>query len=135
LVVAGLMPRARRTPSHGESHYAQVIPYRRIGASRRLELKQSKNYASDTAYAAYSRRVPILLPYPLKIRSIPLWSLQLVAAMATVAGLASPRSKRSAAILRWMIYSSTHDEVAISCGTRRLHDEFCSKRDALRRTI
>jgi uncharacterized protein YbjT (DUF2867 family) len=69
------------------------------------------------------------LPSPLKIRSIPLWSLRFVAAMA---GLASSKSRRSAAILQWMIYSSTHDAIAISCGTLRLHDEFCSKRDALR---
>jgi divinyl chlorophyllide a 8-vinyl-reductase len=72
------------------------------------------------------------LPNPLKIRSIPLWSLRFVAAMAAMAGLASPKSRRSAAILRWMIYSSTHDAIAISCGTLRLYDEFCSKRDAMR---
>jgi hypothetical protein len=52
-----------------------------------------------------------------------------------MAGLASPKSKRSAAILRWMIYSRTHDAVVISCGTRRLYDEFCSKRHALRREV
>jgi divinyl chlorophyllide a 8-vinyl-reductase len=72
------------------------------------------------------------LPNPLKIRSIPVWSLRFVAAMAAMAGLASPKSRRSAAILRWMIYSSTHDAIAISCGTLRLYDEFCSKRDAMR---
>jgi len=75
------------------------------------------------------------LPHPLKIRSIPLWLLQFVAAMAAVAGLASSKSRRSAAILRWMIYATTHDAVAISCGTRHLYDEFCSKRDALRRAM
>ena len=74
----------------------------------------------------------IRLPYPLKIRSIPLWSLRFVAAMAAMVGRASPLSRRSAAILRWMIYSSTHDAIASSCGTRRLYDDFCSKRDALR---
>jgi divinyl chlorophyllide a 8-vinyl-reductase len=72
------------------------------------------------------------LPNPLKIRSISVWSLRFVAAMAAMAGLASPKSRRSAAILRWMIYSSTHDAIAISCGTLRLYDEFCSKRDAMR---
>jgi uncharacterized protein YbjT (DUF2867 family) len=72
------------------------------------------------------------LPNPLKIRSIPLWSLRFVAAMAAMAGLASPKSRRSAAILRWMIYSSTHDAIAISCGTLRLYDEFRSMRDAMR---
>jgi uncharacterized protein YbjT (DUF2867 family) len=75
------------------------------------------------------------LPYPLKIRSIPIWSLRFVAAMAAMVGLASPKSRRSAALLRWMIYSSTHDAVAISCGTRRLCDEFRSKRDAPGRAI
>ena len=72
------------------------------------------------------------LPYPLKIKSIPLWSLRFVAAMQALTGLASRKSRRSAAILRWMIYSSTHDAVAISCGTRRLYDDFCLKRNALR---
>ena len=72
------------------------------------------------------------LPYPLKIKSIPLWSLRFVAAMQALTGLASRKSRRSAAILQWMIYSSTHDAVAISCGTRRLYDDFCSKRNALR---
>jgi steroid 5-alpha reductase family enzyme len=41
-----------------------------IGASRRLELKQSKNYASNAAFDAYSRRVPILIPF------LPLYSLR-----------------------------------------------------------
>jgi uncharacterized protein YbjT (DUF2867 family) len=72
------------------------------------------------------------LPDPLKIRSVPLWSLRWIAALATVAGLVSLKCRRSAAILRWMLYSSTHDAVAPACGTRRLVDEFCSKRDALR---
>jgi uncharacterized protein YbjT (DUF2867 family) len=72
------------------------------------------------------------LPTPLKIRSIPSWSLRFIAAMAAMVGLVSSKSKRSAAILRWMIYSSTHDAIAISCGTLRLYDEFCSKRDAMR---
>jgi uncharacterized protein YbjT (DUF2867 family) len=72
------------------------------------------------------------LPGPLRIRSIPLWLLRLVAALAAMVGLVSPGSRRSAAILRWMIYSSIHDAVAISCGMRRLYDNFRSKRDALR---
>ena len=41
-----------------------------IGASRRLELKQDKAYGSGAAYEAYSRRVPILLPF------LPIYSLQ-----------------------------------------------------------
>jgi hypothetical protein len=75
------------------------------------------------------------LPAPLKIRSIPSWSLLFIAAMAAMVGLVSSKSKRSAAILRWMIYSSTHDAVAFSCGTRRLYDDFCSKRNTLRRAV
>ena len=75
------------------------------------------------------------LPAPLKIRSIPLWSLRFIAAVAAMVGLISSKSRRSAAILQWMIYSSTHDAVAVACGTRRLYDEFCSKRDALRRAV
>jgi hypothetical protein len=34
-----------------------------------------------------------------------------------------------------MIYSSTHDAIAVSCGKRRLYEEFCSKRDALRLAV
>ena len=43
------------------------------------------------------------LPAPLKIRSIPSWSLRFIAAMAAMVGLVSSKSRRSAAILRWMI--------------------------------
>jgi uncharacterized protein YbjT (DUF2867 family) len=75
------------------------------------------------------------LPYPLKIKSIPLWSLRFVAALAAIFAPASQRSRRYAAILEWMIYSSTHDAVASSCGKRLLYDNFCSKRDALRLRI
>jgi uncharacterized protein YbjT (DUF2867 family) len=71
------------------------------------------------------------LPEPLKIRSVPLWFLRGIAALAAVAGLVSLKCRRSAAILRWMLYSSTHDAVAPACGTRRLVDNFYSKRDAL----
>lgn len=71
-------------------------------------------------------------PDPLKIRSVPLWCLRWIASLAAVAGLVSLKWRRSAAILRWMLYSSTHDAVAPACGTRRLVDEFRSKRDALR---
>jgi hypothetical protein len=41
-----------------------------FGASRRLELKQSTNYASSAAFQIYSRRVPILLPF------LPIYSLR-----------------------------------------------------------
>jgi uncharacterized protein YbjT (DUF2867 family) len=66
-----------------------------------------------------------------KINSISVWGLQLVAALAAVAGVASRGSRRSAAMLRWMIYSGTHDAIAPACGALRLRDEFCAKRDAL----
>jgi hypothetical protein len=35
-------------------------------------------------------------------------------------------------VLRWMIYSGTHDAVAPSCGHRRLRDEFIAKADKLK---
>jgi divinyl chlorophyllide a 8-vinyl-reductase len=71
-------------------------------------------------------------PNSLKIRMIPIWSLRLVAALASAAGLISRGSRRSAAILTWMIYSGSHDAVAPACGSRRLRDAFCARRDALR---
>ena len=71
-------------------------------------------------------------PGSLNIRTIPLWSLRLVATLASAAGLVSRASRRSAAIIHWMIWSGTHDAVAPACGARRLRDAFCGKRDALR---
>ena len=41
-----------------------------FGASRRLELKQGKNYGSNVAFGLYSKRVPILLPF------LPIYSLR-----------------------------------------------------------
>jgi hypothetical protein len=41
-----------------------------VGASRRLELKQTARYGADSAYQAYARRTPILLPL------LPLYSLR-----------------------------------------------------------
>ena len=70
-------------------------------------------------------------PYQLKIRKIPVWSLRLVAALASAAGRISRASRRTAALLQWMIWSGTHDAVAAPCGERRLRDAFCSKRDTL----
>lgn len=67
----------------------------------------------------------------LKIRMIPIWPLRLAAALASAAGLALRASRRSAAMLQWMIWSGTHDAVAPVCGTRRLRDTFCAKREAL----
>jgi len=71
-------------------------------------------------------------PDPLKIRSIPIWFLRLVAALASAAGLVSRASRRSAAIVHWMIWSGTHDAIAPACGARRLRDAFCGKCDELR---
>ena len=68
---------------------------------------------------------------PLKIRSIPVWGLQLFASLAALAGLVSRGRRRSEAMLRWMIYSGTHDAIAPACGRMRLYDEYCSKRDDL----
>lgn len=52
--------------SHGFLFIVVVM----VGASRRLELKQSKNYGSNAAYEVYSRRVPILVPF------LPIYSLR-----------------------------------------------------------
>lgn len=41
-----------------------------LGSARRLELKQAERYATDPAYQAYARRVPILFPL------VPLYSLK-----------------------------------------------------------
>jgi uncharacterized protein YbjT (DUF2867 family) len=68
----------------------------------------------------------------LTIRRIPIWSLRLIAALASAAGLVSRTSRRSAALVRWMIWSGTHDAVAPACAALRLRDAFCAKRDALR---
>ena len=75
------------------------------------------------------------LAQSLKVRSIPLWPLRCVAATEAILGLVSRKSRRSAEMLGWMIYSSTHDAIAVSCGKRRLYEEFCSKRDALRLAV
>ena len=72
------------------------------------------------------------MPNSPKIRMIPLWFLQLVAAFASAFGLVSRAGRRSAAMLQWMIWSGTHDAIAPNCGSRRLRDSFCEKRDALR---
>jgi divinyl chlorophyllide a 8-vinyl-reductase len=66
-------------------------------------------------------------PSSLKIRTIPIWSVRFASAMASAAGLISRRSRRSAEILKWMIYAGTHDAVAPTCGARRLRDDFLSK--------
>jgi steroid 5-alpha reductase family enzyme len=46
------------------------IAFVMVGASRRLELKQSRSYSSDPAFEVYSRRVPILFPF------LPIYSLR-----------------------------------------------------------
>ena len=70
-------------------------------------------------------------PRPPRIRSIPIWSLRCLADLAAAAGLVSPFSRRSAALLRWMIYSGTHDAIAPACGARHLRDAFRAKYAAL----
>ena len=65
-----------------------------------------------------------------RIRTIPIGLLRIVATIADTAGLVSRKIRRSAALLHWMIFSGTHDAIAPSCGTRRLLDEYLAKRDA-----
>jgi hypothetical protein len=87
---------------------------------------------SAASIAAQAVVMPLLgQPKSPRINSIPVWGLQLVAALASVAGVVSRGSRRSAAMLRWMIYSGTHDAIAPACGALRLRDEYCAKRDAL----
>lgn len=66
-------------------------------------------------------------PETMKIRTIPLWSLRLAAALASTLGLVFRGRRRSAAMLHWMIWSGTHDAVAPVCGTRRLRDVYFAK--------
>jgi uncharacterized protein YbjT (DUF2867 family) len=69
----------------------------------------------------------------LRIKSVSLIRLRAMAMLARTAGLVSRKSRRFAAVLRWIIYSGTHDAVAQSCGNRRLRDEFMAKADELNR--
>jgi hypothetical protein len=38
------------------------ILYVMFGSTRRLEVRQNKNYGSDPAYQAYVRKTPVLIP-------------------------------------------------------------------------
>lgn len=69
-------------------------------------------------------------PGTVKIRTIPVWAWRLAAALASAADLISRGRRRSAAMLNWMMWSGTHDAIALACGTRRLRDVNCAKRDA-----
>ncbi len=66
----------------------------------------------------------------LRFRMIPVALLRVLASLAKVGGKLSRRSRRSAAILKWMIYVGTHDAVAPCAGARRLRDAFTAKRIA-----
>jgi uncharacterized protein YbjT (DUF2867 family) len=63
----------------------------------------------------------------LKIRSIPLWLLRIVASALGLFGFLSRAARRQVALLHWMIYVSTHDAVAPCCGRRRLVDDYKRK--------
>lgn len=63
----------------------------------------------------------------LQIRSIPLRLLRLVAFVFSAFGYVSNPMRRSAALLHWMVYVSSHDGVAPCCGKRRLVDEYKRK--------
>lgn len=71
----------------------------------------------------------------LRVRSVSLIRLRAMAMVAGAAGLVSRKSRRFAAVVRWMIYSGTHDAVAQSCGNRRLKDEFIAKANKLKPKI
>jgi divinyl chlorophyllide a 8-vinyl-reductase len=59
-----------------------------------------------------------------KTRHVPLWMLRILAIGLSFVGLFSRASRRSAALLNWMVYVSSHDGIAPCCGTRRLIDEY-----------
>jgi uncharacterized protein YbjT (DUF2867 family) len=65
-------------------------------------------------------------PAALRVRRIPVDALRLTAMLASAAGQVSGPLRRTAAILRWMIYMGTHDAIAPSCGKRSLRDNFDS---------
>jgi len=60
----------------------------------------------------------------LTIKEVSLQRLRLIASLASIAGPLSRKARRISSLLRWMIYSSTHDAVAPATGKRRLRDEF-----------
>ena len=64
---------------------------------------------------------------PPQQRSIPVELLRVVAMLAAGAGICSTAMRRSAAIVRWMIYAGTHDAVAPNCGRMRLRQNFEAK--------
>ena len=74
-------------------------------------------------------------PDLLRIRMIPVWSLRLAATLASGAGVFSRASRRRAAVLRWMIWSGTHDAVAPVCGARSLREAYFAECNALRRAL
>lgn len=63
----------------------------------------------------------------LEIDEKPLWILRLLAFILGIAGCFYRPVRRKAALIRWMIYVSTHDAVAPCCGERRLEDEYLEK--------
>jgi uncharacterized protein YbjT (DUF2867 family) len=60
----------------------------------------------------------------LQVRAIPPGVLRVAAGLAAAGGTCSARLRRTAAILRWMIYAGTHDAVAPSCGERHLRTNY-----------
>jgi steroid 5-alpha reductase family enzyme len=48
------------------------ILYVMFGSTRRLELRQNKNYGSDPAYQEYVRKTPVLIPL-IPLHSVAEW--------------------------------------------------------------
>ena len=46
-----------------------LIVYVMFGSTRRIELRQNKNYGSDPAYQEYVKKTPVLIPF------IPIYSV------------------------------------------------------------
>jgi uncharacterized protein YbjT (DUF2867 family) len=62
-----------------------------------------------------------------RVRAVPIDALRLFAFVASAIGRVSRTSRRTAALVRWMIYAGTHDAIAPRCGPRRLRDDFAAK--------
>jgi hypothetical protein len=109
--------------------FRQISPTARLNARRPL----AQGYQIGGPDIFSFREIGMLAadaigrPDSLTIRTNPISSLRLHGALASILGLVARRSRRSAAILQWMIYSGTHDAVASACGVRRIHDNFISK--------
>jgi divinyl chlorophyllide a 8-vinyl-reductase len=117
----------RINPVDGRDVASFIAAHAAAGALARSEYPPggpelfSSREIGELAGAVLGQREP---PQP---RRIPVDLLRLVATLAAGAGVGSAAMRRTAAILRWMIYAGTHDAIAPSCGRRTLRANFEAK--------